>query len=251
MRRRTFIEGIAVLTAAWPLAARAQQPAMPVIGYINSRSAQSDEPFVAAFRSGLAEHGLVEGKNVQIEYRWADNDQSRMPSLATDLITRKPAVIVIGGGAVGTLAIKKLTSSIPTLLAPIRCRPIRAYKTFYSRPAILLRRFRVAVFFRRVLSCSRSRTIGCSGAISFHRCHHTPGFASACRSAGKDRRRRGRRWTSFASASRSIARRYRRRPFKPQKSTNARNTRAFADQQFSKWEIRIRVARSRRLAGSR
>ena len=99
MRRREFSALLASAAATWPLAGRSQQPTMPVIGYINSRSAQSDEPFVAAFRSGLGEHGLVEGKNVQIEDRWADNDQSRIPSLATDLITRKPAVIVVGGGA--------------------------------------------------------------------------------------------------------------------------------------------------------
>lgn len=86
---------------------------MPLIGYLNRRSAQSDAPFVAAFRRGLAEQNLVEGQNIQIDYRWADNDPSRLPSLGTDLIKRKPSLIVAGGGAETTLALQKLTSSIP------------------------------------------------------------------------------------------------------------------------------------------
>jgi len=86
---------------------------MPLIGYLNRRSAQSDAPFVAAFRRGLAEQNLVEGRNIQIDYRWADNDPSRLPSLGTDLIKRKPSLIVAGGGAETTLALQKLTSSIP------------------------------------------------------------------------------------------------------------------------------------------
>jgi ABC-type uncharacterized transport system substrate-binding protein len=112
MRRRDVIAGLTG-AALWPAVARAQQVALPVIAYINARSAQSDAPFVGAFRRGLGELGLIEGKDIHIEYRWGDNDQSRIPSLAVDLIKRKPAVIVAGGGAVVTLAIKKLTTSIP------------------------------------------------------------------------------------------------------------------------------------------
>lgn len=113
MRRREFIILLGGTAVAWPLSVDAQQQAMPLVAYINVRSAQSDEPFVVAFRRELGDQGLTEGKNVQIEYRWADNDLSRISSLAADLIERKPAVIVTGGGAVATLAIKKLTSSIP------------------------------------------------------------------------------------------------------------------------------------------
>jgi putative tryptophan/tyrosine transport system substrate-binding protein len=111
LRRRSFLTAIAGI-AAYPLSAAAQGT-MPLIGYLNRRSAQSDAPFVAAFRRGLAEQNLVEGRNIQIDYRWADNDPSRLPSLGTDLIKRKPSLIVAGGGAETTLALQKLTSSIP------------------------------------------------------------------------------------------------------------------------------------------
>jgi putative ABC transport system substrate-binding protein len=113
MRRRDFIMFLGSAAATWPRVAHAQQPTISVIGYLSARSIQSDAPFVAAFRSELGAQGIIEGKNIQIEYRWADNDQSRIQSLAIDLINRKPAVIVAGGGAVVPLAIKKLTSSIP------------------------------------------------------------------------------------------------------------------------------------------
>ena len=113
MRRRQFITLLGSATVAWPLGASAQQSAPPLVAYLNVRPEQSDAPFVAAFRRGLGEQGLVESKNVRVEYRWADNELSRLSSLAADLIGLKPSVIVIGGGAVATLAVKKLTSSIP------------------------------------------------------------------------------------------------------------------------------------------
>jgi putative ABC transport system substrate-binding protein len=124
MRRRQFITLLGGAAAAWPLRTSAQQPTMPLVAYLNARPEQSDAPFAAAFRRGLDEQGLVESRNVRIEYRWADNDRSRVPSLASELIGRRPSVMVIGGGAVATLAVKKLTSTIPLIFitAPIRSR---------------------------------------------------------------------------------------------------------------------------------
>jgi putative ABC transport system substrate-binding protein len=111
MRRREFITLLGG-AAAWPLAAHAQQPTMPLIGYLSSRSEQPDAPFVAAFRVGLGESGDA-GKNAKIEFRWADNQLARLEGLAADLIKHKPAAILAGGGSGTALVVKKLTSRIP------------------------------------------------------------------------------------------------------------------------------------------
>jgi putative ABC transport system substrate-binding protein len=112
MRRRAFIEGIAALGLAWPLAARAQQSSVPVIGYLGLGSAQSDAFRVTGFRQGLKEAGYVEGQNLTIEYRWAEDHHDRLPTMAADLVRHQVAVIV-ATTASATLAAKAATTTLP------------------------------------------------------------------------------------------------------------------------------------------
>ena len=113
MRRRDF-NTLLVGAAAWPLAARAQQPALPVIGYLNFGSPEFDTPRLTGLRRGLSQTGYVEGRNLVIEYRWAGNQTDRLPALAADLVQLRVAAIV-SPGLVGTLAAKAATTGIPIL----------------------------------------------------------------------------------------------------------------------------------------
>jgi putative tryptophan/tyrosine transport system substrate-binding protein len=112
MRRRKFIKLIGGAAATWPLAAWAQQ-AMPVIGFLSTGSPQSDVFRLAAVRQGLVEAGYIEGRNFVFEHRWAEDQYERLPALAAELVRRRVALIVTGGGSTSTVAAKSATATIP------------------------------------------------------------------------------------------------------------------------------------------
>jgi putative tryptophan/tyrosine transport system substrate-binding protein len=147
MRRRDFIKVIAGTAAAWPLAAHAQGNSLPIVGFLNPRSQSRGATVAAAFRDGLHDAGYEEGRNAAIEYRWAEDQNERLPALAGDLVARGVSVIVAGGGA--WVAAKSVTSSIPivftTGLDPVRVGIVKSLSrpeanltgvTFYSGGAL-------------------------------------------------------------------------------------------------------------------
>src|SRR5262249_40410752 len=117
MRRREFITLLGGAATAWPLAARAQQPTMPTVGVLSTASAGGIAPFVDGFRRGLAAAGFAEGRNVAVEYRWADNQHDRLPTLAAELVARRVSVIATAAATAAALAAKAATSTIPIVFA--------------------------------------------------------------------------------------------------------------------------------------
>jgi putative ABC transport system substrate-binding protein len=113
MKRREFIALLGGAAAVWPLGARAQQAALPVIGYFSARSAESDVPMLAAFRQGLNETGYVEGKNVTIEFRWGGGEYDRARKLAEELVRQQVSIIVTSGGELSAKAAIEATATIP------------------------------------------------------------------------------------------------------------------------------------------
>ena len=137
IERREFIALLGG-AAAWPLAAHAQQPTMPVVGYLDAASASERAYIVAAFRQGLADAGYVEGQNVAIEYRWAEGDYRRLPEMAADLVRRHVSLIVTPGAAAGAQAAKNATSAIPIVFAvgqdPVKLGLVRALRGQAATP---------------------------------------------------------------------------------------------------------------------
>jgi putative tryptophan/tyrosine transport system substrate-binding protein len=134
MRRREFIAFVGGTVATWPLAARAQQPATPVIGFLSSRSPEDSTHLMPAFAAGLADGGYVEGQNLAIEFRWARGRYDLLPAMASELVSRRVVVLTTAGGEPSALAAKRATSTIPIVFGvggdPVRLGLVESF----SRP---------------------------------------------------------------------------------------------------------------------
>jgi putative ABC transport system substrate-binding protein len=124
MKRRDFITLLGGAAAGWPLAARAQQPAVPVVGFLSTRSPDESAHLVAAFRRGLAQNGYVEDQNLTVEYRWALGQYDRLPALAAELARRPVTVLVSTGGEPSAMAAKAVTRTIP-IVSTFTADPVR------------------------------------------------------------------------------------------------------------------------------
>ena len=134
MRRRNFIVGLAG-AAAWPLAARAQRPALPVVGFLHPQTAETAKQIMAEFRAGLEATGFVEGRNVAMEYRWAEGHNDRLPALALELVRHGPEVIAAPGGDSSAFALKAATTTIP-IVSGFAADPVRnGFVASLNRPS--------------------------------------------------------------------------------------------------------------------
>ena len=136
MRRREFITLLGSTAAAWPLAARAQQPVKPLIGFLNSASPKAYAPMVAAFQGGLNQTGLVDGRDVAIEYHWAEGDYDLLPWFAATLVNHKVAAIISGGGP-ASLAAKSATTTIPIIFSS-RADPVQITVSLLSKSSLCM-----------------------------------------------------------------------------------------------------------------
>jgi putative ABC transport system substrate-binding protein len=162
MRRREFVALLGG-AASWPLAARAQRAAVPVIGFLDPRSPETVEDRLREFRRGLKETGYIEGENVSILYRWAENDFDRLPALAAELARHPVTVIAASGGTVAALAAKEATTTIPVVFGvsedPVRAGLVKSL----ARPGGNL----TGLSFLNLALTAKRQLLGASGPTRF------------------------------------------------------------------------------------